>query len=142
MTDGKPGIDGDVWRSVRTLAATSLSKNLAVLPQFFIWGLAVLMRADLQLTDTQLGAVVSGFFASSALASVPAGRLGERIGAYPAMGLGAVGSAIGLLGIATLSHNWIHVLGFMVLSGVANAVTQPATNLALSQRYLPVWRFP
>ena len=126
--------------ALRALATTAISKNISVLPQFLAGGLAVLMREDLSFTEAQLGLIVSAFFAASAAGSVPGGRLSERIGAYPAMGLGAVGSAGCLLGIGLLAGSWIQVMLFMLLGGAANALAQPATNLALAKGIPSHWQ--
>jgi MFS family permease len=66
----------------RTVLAAALSTVLGTLPAFLVSGLAVLLRADLAFSETQLGAAVTVFFTTSALCSYPAGRVAERAGAY------------------------------------------------------------
>jgi MFS family permease len=61
------------------------------------------------------------------------GRLVEGVGAYRGMRLAAAGSAASLLGVALLATSWAGLVGCLVLGGLANAVTHPATNLSLAR---------
>jgi MFS family permease len=117
--------------------AATISTTLAVLPVFLLGGLAVFIRDELGFGQTRLGAAVSLYFGTSALASVPGGRVGERLGAGRAMTLAAAGSAVALLGIATLTRSWGQLVAFLALAGCANAVAQPAGNAAISRGVPP-----
>jgi predicted MFS family arabinose efflux permease len=124
-------------RVARTLGAAALSRILGVLPAFLVGSLSVLLREDLGLTETQLGTAVSVFFASSALTSVLGGRVSERIGARRAMIAAAAGSGAALLGVATIARDWLSLSALLAVAGVANALSQPATNLALAEGIAP-----
>ena len=104
-----------------------------VLPAFLTGGLAVQLRGELGFGAAALGLAVAAFFACSSLASVIMGRLVERIGAHRGMRLAAVGSAASLLGVALLAGSWAGLVACLVLGGLANAVSHPATNLSLAR---------
>ena len=104
-----------------------------VLPAFLTGGLAVQVRGELGSGAAALGLSVAAFFVSSALASAVMGRLVERIGAHRGMRLAALGSAASLLGIALLAGSWAGLVACLVLGGLANAASHPATNLSLAR---------
>lgn len=116
----------------RVVIVAGLLNTFASLARFMLGPLAVLISADLGLTETQVGAAVSLVVAVSAVASIWSGRFVERIGAYRAMMLVASLSAIVLLGIAAQVATYAHLLAWMVLSGVAMAMVHPATALAIA----------
>ena len=104
-----------------------------VLPAFLTGGLAVQMRGELGFGAAALGLAVAAFFAVSSLASVVMGRLVERIGAHRGMRLAAAGSAASLFCVALLTGSWAGLVACLVLGGLANAVSHPATNLSLAR---------
>ena len=110
-----------------------------VLPAFLTGGLAVQVRGELDFGAGALGVAVAMFFVTSSLASAIIGRLVERIGAHRGMRLAAAGSAASLLGVALLAWSWAGLVGCLVLGGLANAVSHPATNLSLA-REVPAGR--
>jgi MFS family permease len=110
-----------------------------VLPAFLTGGLAVQVRGELDFGAGALGLAVAAFFATSSLASAVMGRLVEHIGAHRGMRLAAAGSALSLLSIALLAGSWAGLVGCLVLGGLANAVSHPATNLSLA-REVPAGR--
>ncbi|HKH77061.1 MAG TPA: MFS transporter [Rubrobacteraceae bacterium] len=110
-----------------------------VLPAFLTGGLAVQVRGELGSGAAALGLSVAAFFVSSALASAVMGRLVERIGAHRGMRLAALGSAASLLGVALLAASWAGLVACLVLGGLANAASHPATNLSLA-REVPAGR--
>lgn len=121
----------------RSLAAALLSTTLSVLPVFLVGALAVLLRRDLSFDQTELGAAAAGFYASSAVASIPAGRLAQRLGPENAMAISAVGSAAALVSIAALAHSWASLFGLLVAAGVTNALAQPAANASIARDQPP-----
>jgi predicted MFS family arabinose efflux permease len=104
-----------------------------VLPPFLTGGLAVQIRTELGFGAAALGVAVSLFFTTQALASAPFGRIVERIGPRRGMQAAALGSAASLLCIALFTSSWNGLIGFLVLGGFANAVSQVAANLALAR---------
>ena len=111
--------------------------TVGMLPPFLTGGLAVQVRADLDFGPGALGIAVAAFFATSSLASTVMGRLVERIGAHRGMRLAASGSAVSLLGIATLASSLGALVACLVLGGLSNAVSHPATHLSLAREVPP-----
>jgi MFS family permease len=116
----------------RALGAAIAVTTACVLPAFLTGGLAVQMRAELGFGVGALGIAVSAFFVSSAASSALLGRVVERLGSGRGMVAAAVVSALSLLGIAVVARSWAHLVGFLVLGGVAHAGAHPATNLLLA----------
>jgi MFS family permease len=110
-----------------------------VLPAFLTGGLAVQVRDELDFGAAALGVAVAAFFLTSSLASAAMGRLVERIGAHRGMRLAVAGSAASLLGVALLARSWAALVACLVLGGLANALSHPATNLSLA-REVPAGR--
>jgi MFS family permease len=126
-------------RSLRAIAAATASGVVAVLPVYLLGALAVLVREELGFSARHLGAAVSLFYLVSALLSVPGGRLGDRLGPSRALRLACAGCAVACLLVAAAAVSYAWLLAMLVLAAAANALAQPATNLALA-REVPVWR--
>ena len=142
MTDvaSDPTAEGMVadGHPVRASVTALVSTIVAALPAFLFGGLAALVRRDLGFGVEGIGLAVAGYFAVSALASIPAGRIGERIGARRGILIGATVSGLTLLGMAASRNFW--QLGIaLALGGVGNALIQPAANLLLTQ-HVPIRR--
>ena len=116
-----------------TVGAAALSITLGALPVFLLGSLAVFIRDDLQFGETQLGLTASLYYLASAAASVPAGRVVERLGARRGVALAAIGSALAAFGVASAVHSWALLVVFMVLAGLANGTALPASNLVLAR---------
>ncbi|WP_328340853.1 MFS transporter [Micromonospora sp. NBC_00421] len=111
----------------------------SVLPVFLVGGLAVQMGDDLGFSPAGLGLAVSVYFGVSALASMPSGRLVERVGPAVVARV-AIGLAAGcLLAIAGLARSYPVLVGLLALSATANALGQLASNAALA-RHVPARR--
>lgn len=123
--------------SMRVIIAACLSTVLAILPVYLAGALAVFIQNDLQFSERQLGAAVSIFYAVSAVSSLPGGRIGEWLGASRAVRLAAIGSALAAALTALLATSWAHIAVLLALAGIANAVAQPAANLALAREIVP-----
>jgi MFS family permease len=108
-------------------AATTVTK----LPVFLLAAFAVLVRDNVSVTVTQLGAVAAIFFASTALVSIPGGLLAHRIGARPTLRLAVTVTAVSLGG-AALAQTWWQIAALMALAGAANGSSEPAANLAIA----------
>lgn len=112
---------------------------LGMLPVYLLGGLAVQIGEELGLTEAGLGLAVSTFFTTSALVSVPGGRLSQRIGAERGILLGAVSSLLALLGVAAIVTSLPTLLVVMAVGGLGSGLSQPAANLALA-RQVPAQR--
>lgn len=119
--------------ATRVLAATGTANVLAVLPAFLVGALAVLIGDELGLTPERLGAAVSIYYGTSAIASTVGGRVCERYGANRALRLAAMGSGASGLLVAVVARTWGQLVIALMLAACANAVVQPAANLAISR---------
>jgi MFS family permease len=131
-TENLAPTEGEALNRRPILLAVAVA-TAGVLPVFLTGGLAVQMRGELGFGAAALGLAVAAFFACSSLTSAFMGRVVERIGAHRGMRLAAAGSAASLLGIALLATSWAGLVGCLVLGGLANAVSHPATNLSLAR---------
>ncbi|MFQ5381265.1 MAG: MFS transporter [Dehalococcoidia bacterium] len=111
----------------RATAFASAVATAGVLPVFLTGGLAVQIAADLGFSESKLGLAVATYFATSALASAPLGRLAQRIGFASSLRLAAALSAVALAGIALSPTLGVLSLS-LVAGGLANSLGQPAAN--------------
>jgi MFS family permease len=112
---------------------------LSALPVWITSAVAVLMRDEIALTEPRLGIAVSVYFAVSALLSWPSGRLADHVGARATLTAAMGCSVLAVLGIVLVASHWTHVVALLGLAGVASALVQPATNLAIV-RGVPITR--
>lgn len=111
----------------RVLLAVNGVTTAGVLPVFLCGGLAVQLRADLDLSESAQGVITFGYFAMSALCSTTSGRATERFGPRRSMRTAAVlgAASAAMIAVATSSMTLIVALA---VGGVANALAQPAAN--------------
>jgi MFS family permease len=128
MSDGAG--DGVRYRPVLLAVAVA---TCGVLPAFLTGGLAVQVRGEIGFGSAYLGLAVAAFFASSALCSVLAGRVVERLGYHGGMRLAAAVSAAALLAVAVLADSWGTLAACLVLGGFGNSLAHPAANLSLAR---------
>jgi MFS family permease len=124
---------------VRPLLAALTSTTLASLPVFLLGSLAVLMTDELGFDEQGLGAAVAAFYGTSAILSIPGGRLAERVGARRLTLAANTMTALCMLAIAVFASTWTQLLLLLVLAGVSNGMTQPSINLGLA-RLIPYTR--
>lgn len=120
----------------KTVSSTALAIAAAttgVLPVFLTGALSVQLGAGLHIKATDIGIGVAAFFASSALCSVTAGRLAERVGALKMMRFAALVAMISMTGLGLLTHALWNLAALLALGGVSNGAMQPAANLYLSK---------
>lgn len=122
-----------------TLATSTLSIVLGALPFFLVGALAVFIRPELGFSETALGALATVYYLASAITTVPAGRLAERLGGPTAMAVGAALALASGLGIATVVNSWSTLAAMLAIAGIGNGIAFPASNLALT-RGVPIRR--
>lgn len=124
-----------VNRPVPTLLATTLSIILGALPIFTTGAMAIFIRPELGFGETALGALAALYYLASAGMSLPGGRLSQRLGGPRAMAIGAVLSMLSSVGIAVLADSWAWMAVLLVIAGIGNGITFPASNLALTRGF-------
>lgn len=133
-----PTAAGAAARPARAAVTGLVSTIVAALPAFLFGGLAAIVRRDLGFPVQGIGIAVGGYFLVSTLASVPAGRIDERIGARRGILTGAAVSGVMLLAMGLSRDVWQLGLA-LALGGIGNALIQPAANLLLTQ-HVPAHR--
>lgn len=119
--------------ALRVVAATTASTTQVMLPVLLIGGTAALIRADLPAFDeARVGVTVSTFFAATAVASIPGGRLSEAWGPRRGLIVGTLAASAAMLLFAVSPYAWGLIVA-SVLAGVANGTAQPASNLGLAR---------
>lgn len=116
---------------VGTLAVSTITTAVVVLPAFQLGSLGTLLRDEFAMNESVLGGIIAVFFLSSAVSAPVSGRVADAIGAKRALLAGMLGSTISLLGVAVSIELW-QLIAVLVVGGVANGLVQPAANLALS----------
>lgn len=107
------------------------------LPGFLFGAVAVAMRPELHFSIPSIGIGMAGFFAASALACPPCGRITERIGATRAMRVAALGAGVVLLAMAIVPHSFPPLVALLVAGGLVQGFSSPAVNMYMAQRISP-----
>ena len=115
-----------------TLATTLAATTVSALPVLLLGGLAVLVRSDLAFGELGLGVAIGSFFTASALASLPAGAVSDRVGPLRAMAIGIGISIVSLGGIAAFPTSLVTMLPWLLAAGSANALIQVGANHLLA----------
>jgi len=123
----------DMSPAKRALGAATLSIVIGAIPVFLLGALAVFIRDDLEFSELRLGLLASAYYAASAVASIPGGRLAERVGGRRAAGIGAAISGSAMFGVAVAARSWGSLLACMVMAGIGNGIALPASNLLLAR---------
>ena len=126
------GGDSTRWNRV-SLAVALMSITTSTLPVFLFGALASFMREDLDFGHAELGATAATFYLTSAVASIPAGHVGHRLGPERTMGLGAVVSVVILGSVAVAASTWETVLVLLAVGGIGNALAQPGANAIVAR---------
>ncbi|NRQ39774.1 MFS transporter [Nonomuraea sp. NN258] len=124
---------------IRVVIVACLSTMVGPMPAYQLGATAVLMPGAFGLNPARLGIATAVFFACSALASVPGGRLADRVGGPLGIRLAAALSVVACLGITRAGH-YQELVMWMSLAGVANGVAQPSGNVAI-RRHVTGSRF-
>lgn len=116
--------------AVATLAACAL-------PLFFTASLALDVERELDLTNAQLGLAITAFWVVATLASPPAGRLVDRIGAARSVHVAGALVALGSLGIAVAARSFAVFAALLAVTGLGNAVVGPAMSALVTRDLRP-----
>ncbi|ABL79580.1 MULTISPECIES: MFS transporter [unclassified Nocardioides] len=116
-----------------SMSASLAGVALSVLPVYLLGGLTVFIADDLDYGVVGLGAAASAFYAASAVASIPAGRVAHRLGAERSLILGVCVSSAALLAVALVVQAWWSLCVALVVGGVATALVQPAASALVAR---------
>lgn len=123
--------------AIRAVTTALLPIVFTAMPMFLVSTLAVRLRRDFGFDEAALGSAVAMGTGTTAFVAMFLGRLVQRIGPNAGLRLGAVTSAASLCGIALLAESWAVLAAFLVVGGVAGAITIPASDLWLSRTIPP-----
>ncbi len=129
---GDPAADRSTAWLVRLTAVLSLGMAVGTLSQFAFGALAPLLRTELDLSRTQLGAITTAFFVAGTLVSPFAGTWTDRVGGRRALAALFAVDTVAFVGMALAPGYW-WLLAAVVVSGLAIAVSNPATNLLVAE---------
>lgn len=123
--------------AIRAVITALVPIVFTAMPMFLVSTLAVRLRRDFGFDEAALGSAVAMGTGTTAFVAMFLGRLVQRIGPNAGLRLGAVTSAASLCGIALLAESWAVLAAFLVVGGVAGAITIPASDLWLSRTIPP-----
>lgn len=118
---------------LRPLLATVLVAIGGVLPGFLTGALGVRISEELGIGETGLGLAIGLSFLAAATCSALFGSTAERLGPVRSMRWSSLASAVSMAALAVLARSLVSLTVVLVVAGVANAMTQPATNLYISR---------
>lgn len=108
------------------------------LPGLLVGGLAGEIRGDLGLSGFTIGLAAAAFWLAAAVASNPAGRVGDHLGPTTGVRVGGGLAAAGALGAAAANSPAI-LTAALAVGGFANAFATPGVS-ALASRAIPLRR--
>jgi MFS family permease len=120
-------------RGRRALVAGTAIMITGVLPAFLTASLASRIPEDFAFDDSRVGLAIAIFHVVCALASTPAGRLIERIGALAGIRIAATATALSCLAIATVAQSSVALTALLLVGGVANALGGPSVSQLLTR---------
>jgi MFS family permease len=110
-------------------------------PLYLVGAVGVAVRADLGLSATQLGAVVSVFFGTGAALLPVGGRVVDRMGPRWAARVAIVGAAACLAAVAAFGGTYPGLLAAMAVGGLGSTIAAPVGGLIIA-RAVPAGRRP
>jgi MFS family permease len=120
-----------------TVVATIAATTVTALPVALVGSMAVLIRSELEFSQTQLGVLIAAFFGAAAFASVPVSRRLSSASAASVLAWCAAGSGGVMLVMGVVTSAWWQLLVFMAFAGAASVATQLAANELIASRVLP-----
>lgn len=110
----------------------------ALLP-FGLGALAPLLRDRFGLSSAEVGLATTAVFTSVAFLSIPMGRVADRVGVAPSLGLAAVLVALAIAAMAVTERYGV-LLGALAVGGVGYAAVTPSTNKGILGAVAPSGR--
>jgi MFS family permease len=104
-----------------------------VMPGFLTASLAPRIRGDFAFGDSALGVAIALFYVVSAIGSVPAGRLVDRLGVGRGKALAAGFTASCCLAVAAFAQSATSLTALLLLGGFGNALGSPTVSTLLKQ---------
>jgi MFS transporter, FSR family, fosmidomycin resistance protein len=116
----------------RVLGAVSAAHFVSHYVQLLLGPLLPFVRADFNVSYTEIGIALAAFNVVSAALQTPTGFLVDRLGARTLLAAGLVLGGIAYMA-AGLTHSFWVLVGMFAIAGLANTVYHPADYAMLSQ---------
>jgi len=123
-------------RDVRIIGAIGVAHLLSHFYQLTLAPLFPLIKAELAVSNVELGALVSLFFIASAVLQTPAGFLVDHVGARPVLIGGLIMVSLAVTGYA-LAPNYAALVALSLIAGAGNSVFHPADYSLLNRNISP-----
>jgi MFS family permease len=125
---------------VRDVAVSTLATTTASLPVFLVSTLAIQIRTALHFSPSLIGLAITLGYLGAAVASVPVGRVTERVGGVRVLRFAPLLGAVILVAMGSVVKSFAALAVALVLAGIVSASTATATNLFLARRSDPNWQ--
>jgi predicted MFS family arabinose efflux permease len=122
---------------VRIVAVLGLAAVSSALPGFLTGALSVQARGEFAVSTAVYGWAMAGYFLGATLVSTTVGRVAQRIGPRRQLVAALLVTAGAQMVLAVGARSFAAYVACLVTCGVANAATQTAVNLALTEARLP-----
>jgi MFS family permease len=119
---------------IHLVAVTLAVTVAAALPVYLTGALAVQMRSELHMTESQFGTVLASYFVSATLGSLFLGGVVDGWGWGRGLRAATLVSALSLTTIGLMAHSWRGLFVCLSVAGLGGAIAQPSSNLALTRR--------
>jgi MFS family permease len=120
-------------RGRRALVTGTALIVATVMPGFLTASLAPRIRADFAFGDSALGVSIALFYVVSALGSIPAGHLIDRLGAGQGRALVAATTGPCCLAVAALAQSAVALAALLLVGGLGNALGSPTVSTLLKE---------
>ena len=118
---------------VRAVAASIACLTAGVMPGFLAGALGSDIKDAFGISDTGLGVTLAVTYALSAVASIHAGELADRIGARRSLLLSMWVTLAGFLAVAVLARSFAAFLVSMAVAGAGLTLAGPAAKVLVAQ---------
>jgi len=119
--------------SIRAGIGAVTTTGASMLPVTLLGSLIVQIRSDIDISTVQLGTSVAIFSGVAALASIPGGRVVDRLGWIRSIWISSLLLAVPLLAIGVVAFEFWNVAVFCGFAGFGSAMVPPSANLAIIQ---------
>ncbi|GAA4608920.1 hypothetical protein GCM10023195_35460 [Actinoallomurus liliacearum] len=118
------------WPAV---VAAALAATVAVMPGFAVGALAPAIEADLHVSRTAVGLVISAFYAATAVGSPIAKRVAARLPTPAVFAVAAVVACAVMLAVSQ-ADDLATMTAVLVVGGLTNGLVQPAAGRLIAAR--------
>lgn len=117
---------------IRVIATAALALVCATLPMFLVGSLAPRIARELVIDEVAIGTLVSVYFLSGAIWSLPGGIVTDRIGSTAALRASAAIASAVALAVALGGRSWTILIVLFVLGGAAVPLADTGGARAIS----------